>query len=74
MISTHSVAKQLLRDNMSKRTRHPQGFYASLLSDVRDHSFTSKYRPKAKPSIMGVYEVEHIVAKRIKGGKAEYIE
>ena len=57
---------------MSKRTRHPQGFCASLLSDVRDHSFNSKYRPKAKPSIMGVYEVERIVAKRIKGGKAEY--
>ena len=56
---------------MSKRTRHPQGYYASI-SDVRDRSFTSKYRVKPKPSIMGVYIVERIVAKRIKGGRDEY--
>ena len=56
---------------MSKRTRHPQGYYASI-SDVSDRSFTSKYRVKPKPSIMGVYIVERIVAKQIKGGRDEY--
>ena len=48
-----SVDKNFFRDNMAKRTRHPQGFHASLF-DLRDHSFTSKYRPRAKPSVMGV--------------------
>ena len=56
---------------MSKRARHQPGFYATLLNDVCDRG-CSKYRPKVKPTVMGVYEVERIVAKRVKGGKAEY--
>jgi len=32
----------------------------------------SKYRPKVKPTVMGIYEVKRIVAKRVQGGKAEY--
>ena len=49
---------------MSKRARPHPGFYASLLNDVIDRGFSSKYRPKAKPVVMGVYEVERFVAKR----------
>ena len=54
---------------MSKRARHQPGFYASLLNDVCERDFGSKYRPKQKPVVMGVYEVERIVAKRRRGGK-----
>ena len=57
---------------MSKRARHQPGFYASLLNDVCDRDFGSKYRPKQKPVVMGVYEVERTVAKRKRGGKDEY--
>ena len=57
---------------MSKRARPHPGFYASLLNDVIDRGFSSKYRPKAKPVVMGVYEVERLIAKRNQGGKAEY--
>ena len=57
---------------MSKRARHQPGFYASLLNEVCDRGCSSKYRPKVKPTVMGVYEVERIVAKRVTGGKAEY--
>ena len=57
---------------MSKRARHQPGFYATSLNDVCDRACDSKYRPKVKPTVMGVYEVERIVAKRVKGGKAEY--
>ena len=57
---------------MSKRARRPSGFYASLFSDALDPIFKSKYRPKAKPDVMGTYEVERVVAKRLHGGKAEY--
>jgi len=57
---------------MSKRARHQPGFYATLLNNVCDRACDSKYRPKVKPTVMGVYEVERIVAKRVKGGKAEY--
>ena len=56
---------------MSKRARRQPGFYASLMSDVCDRG-GSKYRPKVKPTVMGVYEVERVVAKRVKGGKEEY--
>ena len=56
---------------MSKRARHQPGFYARLLNDVCDRGYNSKYRPKVKPTVMGIYEVERIVAKRVKG-KAEY--
>ena len=35
----------------------------------RDHE---EGHPKEKPSVMGVYEVERIVAKRVRGGQAEY--
>ena len=37
-----------LPNNMSKRTRRPSGFYASLFSDALDRNFKLKYRPKAK--------------------------
>ena len=57
---------------MSKRARHQPGFYATLLNDVRHRGFHSKYRPKVKPTVMGVYEVERIVAKRVQGSRAEY--
>lgn len=56
---------------MSKRTRHARGYYASLF-EARDKSFTLKYRPRSKPSVMGFYEVERIVAKRVKAGREEY--
>ena len=56
---------------MSKRARHQPGFYATLLNDVCDRGYNSKYRPKVKPTVMGSYKVERIVAKRVKG-KAEY--
>ena len=51
---------------MSKRARHQPGFYATLLNDVRHRGFNSKYRPKVKPTVMGVYEVERIVANEFK--------
>jgi len=57
---------------MSKRARHQPGFYATLFNDVCDRACNLKYRPKVKPSVMGVYEVERVVAKRVKGGEAEY--
>ena len=57
---------------MSKRARHQPGFYATLSNNVCDRACDSKYRSKVKPTVMGVYEVECIVAKRVKGGKAEY--
>ena len=56
---------------MSKRARHQPGFYATLLNDVRRRGYNLKYRPKLKPTVMGVYEVERIVAK-LQGGRAEY--
>ena len=31
-----------------------------------------KYRPKVKPAVMGVYEVERVIAKRVKRAEAEY--
>ena len=56
---------------MSKRARHQPGFYETL-NDGRHRGFNSKYRPKVKPTVMGVYEVERIVAKRVQGDRAEY--
>ena len=50
---------------MSKRVRHQPRFYATLLNDVRHSGFNSKYWQKVKPTVMGVYEVERIVAKRV---------
>ena len=57
---------------MSKCVRHQPGFYATLYTDVCDRACNLKYRPKVKPTVMGVYKVERIVAKRVKGGEAEY--
>ena len=48
---------------MSKRSRHPSGFYASLLRDDRDQRYDLKYCPKVKPAVLGIYQVERIVAK-----------
>ena len=59
-----------MQDNMSKGARHQPGFYASLLNDICDRG--SKYRLRVEPTVMGVYEVERVVAKRLKGGKEEY--
>jgi len=56
---------------MSKRTRQLH-FYASLFDDVYDRGLSYKYRPKQKPVVMGIYEVERIVSQRNQGGKAEY--
>ena len=57
---------------MSKRVRHQPGFYASLFDDVYDRGLSCKYRPKLKPVVMGVYEVERIVSKLNQGGSVEY--
>ena len=57
---------------MSKRARHQPGFYASLFDDVYDRGLSYKYRPKLKPVVMGVYEVERKVSKRNQGGSVEY--
>lgn len=57
---------------MLKRARHQPGFYATLVHNVCDRACNSKYRPKVKPTVMGVYEVERVVAKRVKGRNTEY--
>ena len=57
---------------MSKRARHQPGFYASLLDDVYDRGLGDKYRPKQKPVVMGIYEVERVVSKRNQGSNVEY--
>ena len=54
---------------MSKRLRHQPGFYATLFNDVCDRACNSKYRP----IVVGVYEVERIVTKRVKGGREKYL-
>ena len=56
---------------MSKHSRHPPGFYASP-SDIPDRALGMKFRPMAKPAVMGVFIVERVVAKRYQGSKAEY--
>ncbi|KAK2546828.1 hypothetical protein P5673_033446 [Acropora cervicornis] len=52
---------------MSKRSRHPSGFYASLLSDDRDQAYSSKYRPRVRPAVMeNTWEpAEHLPEERI---------
>ena len=58
---------------MSKRAKHPTGFHGTFVTDVCDRGNTDlKYRPKKKPSVVGFYEVERIVAKRIQARKAQY--
>ena len=57
---------------MSKRARHPPGFYEALLTDACDRGSKSKYRPIVKPTVMGVFEVERVVAKRIQGRETVY--
>ena len=57
---------------MSKRARHQPGFYATLLNNVCDRASNSKYRPKVKPTVTGVSEVERVVEKRVKGRNIEY--
>ena len=54
---------------MSKHARHQPGFYATLLNDVYRRGFNSNYQQKVKPTVMGVYEVECIVAKQVQGGR-----
>ena len=44
---------------------HETGFYATFLNDVCHHGFNSKYLPKVKPTVRGVYKVDRIVAKRV---------
>ena len=56
---------------MSKRARHQPGFYASLFDDISDRGLSHKYRPKQKPVVMGIYEVERIVSKRNQGSNVE---
>ena len=58
---------------MSKRARHQPGFYALLFDDVYDRGLSYKYRPKQKPVVMGIYEVERIVSKRNQGPYVEHI-
>ena len=57
---------------MSKRVRHQPGFYASLFDDVYDRGLSYKYRPKEKPFVMGIYEVERIVSKQNQRGSIKY--
>ena len=57
---------------MSKCARHRPGFYELLLIDACDSGYKSKYRPIVKPTVMGVFEVEHVVAKRIQGRETAY--
>ena len=54
---------------MSKHLRHQPGFYATLFNDVCDCACDSKYRL----IVVGVYEVERIVTKRVKGGREKYL-
>ena len=57
---------------MSKGARHPPGFYKLLLIDACDSGYKSRYRPIVKPTVMGVFEVERVVAKRIQGRETAY--
>ena len=47
-------------------------FYASLFDDISDRGLSHKYRPKQKPVVMGIYEVERIVSKRNQGSNVKY--
>ena len=64
------VVDNRLAVNMSKRFREAPGFYTSHLND--DPVFKKKYRPESKPVVMGSYQVERVVARRIRGTKCEY--
>lgn len=57
---------------MLKCARHQPGLYSTLLNDVCHSGFNLKYRPKVKPTVMGVYESQHILAKWVQGGRAVY--
>ena len=57
---------------MSKRARHPPGFYAALLNDACDNNYKSKYRPIAEPTVLGLFDFERVVAKRIQGRETAY--
>lgn len=56
---------------MAKRARKPAGFYKAL-NDTEDAPFRSKYRCESKPEVMGVYEVDRVVAKRKAGKHFQY--
>ena len=56
------VTCQSVRDTSSAFTHH------YLMTCMISY----KYRPKEKPVVMGIYEVERIVSKRNQGSKAEY--
>ena len=57
---------------MSKRARHPPGFYELLLIDACDSGYKSKYRLLIKLTVLGAFEVERVVAKRIQGRETAY--
>lgn len=48
---------------MLKCARHQPGLYATLLNDVCHSGFNLKYRPKVKPTLMGVYESQTYCSK-----------
>ena len=48
---------------MLKCARHQPGLYATLLNDVCHSGFNLKYRPKVKPTVMGVYESQTYCSK-----------
>ena len=52
--------------------QYPVGFYALCLYGDPDAIFQKRYRPTSMPPVMGVFEGEHIVAKRLRGNHAEY--
>ena len=63
--------KNSTRD-MSKRARQPPVFCVSLFNDELDRRLSAEYRPKPKATVVGIYHVERVVAKRFKGVKAQY--
>lgn len=60
-----------LSSNMCKLARHQPGFYASLFDDISDRDLSHKYRPKQRPVVMGIYEVERMVSKRNQGSNVD---
>ena len=71
-IVVYSVANNCFLDTMFKHTRHPPGFFASILNDACDRGCLSKYQPKVKPTVMGVCKLEGVVAKRNQASKTVY--
>ena len=57
---------------MSKRFRPNPGFYKSILTDDFGVHFNEKYKPETKAVVMGIYEVERIVARRPRGRKHKF--